>query len=185
MSPAGDKGSISQPLDILETQPGRVSFILIGLVTVKWRSCSRCDDDEELLLNCVVMFIIPRCDQFSASYNIQVFLFSLLPQQPLVISQWEALTAHSPPIRGPGHIWQPKRLWAGRGLRCHMCTGQPPISDGAEWGETEPELSSPHPVSTAHLLTSVGGGGENRTSWVSHHTWKPDSVHYLGEYIFR
>ena len=34
-------------------------------------------DEERLYLDnwSVVMFIIPRCDQFSASYNIQVFLF--------------------------------------------------------------------------------------------------------------
>ena len=37
-------------------------------------------DEERLYLNnwSVVMFIIPRCDQFSASYNIQVFLFPSL-----------------------------------------------------------------------------------------------------------
>ena len=40
--------------------------------------CDDVESDEELLYLdnwSVVMFIIPRCDQFSAYYNIQVFLF--------------------------------------------------------------------------------------------------------------
>ena len=43
--------------------------------------CDDVESDEELLYLdnwSVVMFIIPRCDQFSASYNIQVFLFPSL-----------------------------------------------------------------------------------------------------------
>ena len=118
--------------------------------------------------------------------TIKFSCFHFYPQQPRVISQWEGFTAHSPPIRGPGHIWQPKRLWAGRGLGCHMCTGQPPITDGAEWGETEPELSSPQPRvhGSSHLSRR-----RLKTEHLEFHSTlthvKTGLVHYLGENIFR
>ena len=63
---------LSQPLDITEKHEYEYTDSQMN------DYCDDVESDEErLYLNnwSVVMFIIPRCDQFSASYNIQVFLF--------------------------------------------------------------------------------------------------------------
>ena len=81
------------------------------------------------------MLIILQSDQCSASYNIQVFLFSISAlttlsanQRPALNNQRAGCRAGVTPLWWP-HLAAPKRAR----LRCHMCTLLAPIGDRADW----------------------------------------------------